>query len=175
MTETPTLETPRFILRPMAPEDVAALFPTFADEDAMRWWARAKFESEAELAEWLLDPGWTGRSWAAVPKAGGPAVARFIAKTAEREIAEIGYLVALGHQGQGIAREGLAAVIDLMFAEGHRKVFADVDPDNAASNRVVEALGFTLEATLRANWHTHIGTRDSLIWGLLKDEWPSQR
>ena len=37
------------------------------------------------------------------------------------------------------------------------------------------ALGFTLEARLRAEWETHIGVRDSLIWGLLEDEWKVAR
>jgi RimJ/RimL family protein N-acetyltransferase len=31
-------------------------------------------------------------------------------------------------------------------------------------------LGFTLEGRLRAEWQTHIGVRDSLIYGLLAEE-----
>ena len=40
-----------------------------------------------------------------------------------------------------------------------------------ASNRLLEGLGFTLEGRLRGEWETHIGVRDSYIWGLLAAEW----
>jgi ribosomal-protein-alanine N-acetyltransferase len=170
--EIPTLTTERFTLRPLGAEDVAPLFPTFADEEAMRYWAREPFTSEAELAGWLLDPAWGGRSWAAVPKDGGPTVGRFMAIGRLDGVAEVGYLVANHAQGQGVGRECLSAVLTQLFrAEGLRRVYADVDPDNAPSNRLVESLGFQLEGRMRANWHTHIGVRDSLIWGLLQDEW----
>lgn len=39
------------------------------------------------------------------------------------------------------------------------------------SIRLVERLSFRLEGRLRAEWETHIGVRDTLIYGLLKDEW----
>jgi RimJ/RimL family protein N-acetyltransferase len=65
----------------------------------------------------------------------------------------------------------VARLIDVLFEEGHRRVWADTDPDNAASNRLLERLGFTLDGRLRGEWHTHLGVRDALIWGLLRDEW----
>lgn len=173
--DTPTLTTERFTLRKLDERDVVPLFPTFADEDAMRYWSRAPFASEAELAEWLLDPAWDGRSWAAVA-GDGPALGRFMAAPRGEGVSEIGYLVVRDRQGEGIARECLAALLAHLFeAEGHRRLYADVDPDNAASNRLVERLGFTLEGRLRASWHTHIGVRDAFIWGLLRDEWGAAR
>ena len=53
---------------------------------------------------------------------------------------------------------------------GARRITADIDPDNQASIRVFERLGFTLEARLRGEWEMHIGVRDSLIYGLLRDD-----
>ena len=85
------------------------------------------------------------------------------------------WLVVRERQGEGIAREALSALIDHLFSvEGRRRVYADIDPDNIASNRLAESLGFTLEGRLREQWTTHIGRRDSLIWGLLASEWPAQ-
>jgi RimJ/RimL family protein N-acetyltransferase len=87
-------------------------------------------------------------------------------------VSEIGYATVLGRQGQGIGRECVAALISHLFAaEGLRRVWADVDPDNAGSNALLKSLGFTLEGWLRETWNTHIGVRDSLIWGLLAAEW----
>lgn len=66
-------------------------------------------------------------------------------------------------------------MIDLLIREeGHRRVFADTDPDNAASNALLATLGFQREGYLRAEWETHIGVRDTVLWGLLADEWTSR-
>lgn len=67
-------------------------------------------------------------------------------------------------------------VIDqLLITEGQRRVFADTDPDNRFSVGLLTKMGFVLEGHLRAEWETHIGVRDSLIFGLLRDEWLAHR
>ena len=173
-TSTPTLRTERFVLRPLVRTDAAALFPSFADAEVMRWWSRGPFESEEELAGWLVpESGWTGgRSWAVAEDDSAPAIARLAAIDRGDGVTELGYLVGRQWQGQGVARETVTALIGHLFAvEDRRRVFADTDPDNAASNRLLERLGFTLEGRLREHWTTHIGRRDSLIWGLLDHEW----
>ena len=174
---TPLLRTGRLVLRPLTRADAAALFPSFSDPEVMRFWSCAPFASEEELAEWLVpESGWEhGRSWAVAESEAGPAIARLSAIDRGDGITELGWLVVRERQGQGIAREALAALIDHLFAvERRRRLYADIDPDNAASNRLVETLGFTLEGRLREQWTTHIGRRDSLIWGLLANEWPPQ-
>ncbi len=52
-----------------------------------------------------------------------------------------------------------------------RRVMADTDPDNIGSIKLLEKLGFQREGYLREEWETHIGVRDSLIFGLLRNEW----
>ncbi|AKH41138.1 RimJ/RimL family protein N-acetyltransferase [Altererythrobacter atlanticus] len=171
---TPTLQTPRFILRELTRADAADLYPSFSDDAVMRWWSRGPFSSKEELADWLVpESGWEeGRSWAIVETEGGPVIGRLAAMDRGDGISEIAYLVVRGRHGEGVAKEALAALIDHLFrTEKRRRIYADVDPDNAASNRIVEKLGFTLEGRLRQAWTTHIGPRDSLIWGLLADEW----
>jgi ribosomal-protein-alanine N-acetyltransferase len=172
---TPTLRTPRFVLRELTRADTSALFPSFSDPDVMRWWSCGPFASEAELAEWLVpDSGWEeGRSWVVAENEAGPAIARLAALDRGDGISELGYLVIREWQGRGVARESLAALITHLFrVEERRRIYADADPDNAASNRLLESFGFTLEGRLRQHWTTHIGRRDSLIWGILADEWP---
>ena len=169
---TPTIETGRFILRELVAEDVEAFWPAFSDPDNMLWWSREAFTSREELADWLLATDWNGRSWAAVERGSGEPVCRVVAMPGMEGVSEIGYATVLGRQGQGIARECVAALISHLFtAEGMRRVWADVDPDNSASNALLKSLGFTLEGQLREAWNTHIGVRDSLIWGLLAQEW----
>ncbi|RKF21868.1 N-acetyltransferase [Altericroceibacterium spongiae] len=178
--DTPTIRTDRYILRKLVREDAAALFPSFSDDAMMRWWSCPPFVSLQALADWLVPAsGWEeGRSWAIIdaddPE--GLAIGRLAAMDRGDGVSEIAYLVAAERQGSGVARETLGALITHLFAaERRRRLYADVDPDNAPSNRLLETLGFTLEGRLREAWTTHLGRRDSLIWGLLDHEWPISR
>ena len=76
-------------------------------------------------------------------------------------------MIAPAARGRNLAARGLAQGIDFVFdKKGARRIFADIDPENTASIRVFEKLGFLREGVLRAEWETHIGVRDSLIMGL---------
>lgn len=165
-----TLHSARFILRPMTHADASALFPAFADAAVMQWWSRGPFTSEQELAEWLVpESGWDeGRSWAVAEYAGGPAIGRMAVMDRGDAVSELACLTIPQWQGRGLAREALGTLIHHLFEnERQRRLYADVDLDNAASNRLFESLGFTREGVLREAMTTHIGRRDSVIWGLL--------
>ncbi len=74
-------------------------------------------------------------------------------------------------RGKNLAARALAQAIDYVFdVKGARRIFADIDPDNIASIRTFEKLGFRHEGVLRGNWETHIGVRDSVMLGLLRDD-----
>jgi RimJ/RimL family protein N-acetyltransferase len=55
-------------------------------------------------------------------------------------------------------------------ALGLHRITADIDPDNSASISLFLRAGFQREGMLRGNWTTHIGVRDSVIMGKLRDE-----
>ena len=57
-----------------------------------------------------------------------------------------------------------------LFAEGARKLIAEIDAENHASLRLAEALGFTREGLLRAHETTHEGLRDVCLYGLLDSD-----
>lgn len=162
-------------LRPRRAEDADTLFATMADREAMRWWSRAPFGSVDELRAYLApDAGSSWQSWAIV-KAGDDRALGFVSAGPKREgISEIGYLLALEAQGKGYGRAAVTLLIDQLFAQGQRRIFADVDPDNQPSIALLTSLGFSLEGRLRAEWQTHIGLRDSLIYGLLVEEWAAR-
>lgn len=178
MTPEP-FATVRLAMRPVRIEDAEAAHAIFADVALMTYWTHAAHDrleqTVAALEERMAAPGWA--FWAITL----PADDRLIGTLAASEkrqggVFEIGYSLARAQSGCGYAREAVAGLIDRLFAQGARRVFADTDPDNATSNRLLEALGFTLEARLRGEWHTHIGVRDSLIWGrLATDPVPAAR
>lgn len=73
--------------------------------------------------------------------------------------ATVGYSIAVSEQGNGYATEAVAAVIGALFAEpGMHRIVASIDPQNTASRRVLEKLGFRFEgrslqsAFVRGEW-----------------------
>jgi RimJ/RimL family protein N-acetyltransferase len=172
--ETAVLVTPRLILRPRRVEDADAMFAAYSDAELMRYWSGPPHsdpaQTRAEFEQRSHDPAW--RSWAITLKGDDTAIGMLAAgEKRQGNVTELGYMLLRDHMGGGIAREAVSALIDRIFAEGQRKVFADTDPDNAASRGLLERLGFKLEGYLRAEWETHIGVRDTTIYGLLREEW----
>ncbi|MFD1786550.1 GNAT family N-acetyltransferase [Sphingomonas floccifaciens] len=164
----------RLAMRPQTVDDADWLFEGYGDADLMTWWSSAPHadvaETRAYLAPRIAKPDWRG--WAMIARDTGTPIGTLAAGEKRAGVAEIGYLLLRCHWGRGYAREGVSRLIDMLFAEGYRRIMADTDPDNIASNTLLTRLGFTCEGRLRAEWETHIGIRDSFIWGLLREEWP---
>ena len=170
MNNPPSIATPRFTLRPLRRSDAAALLPTLSDAAQCRFLSRLAFAGEEELWGWLADPDWDGRTWIA-EDAQGAVAGRFVAMPAHEDgVAEIGYITCAHRQGEGIARECTAALVDHLFGEGKRKLVAEVDARNTASIRLLERLGFTREALLREHETTHEGLCDVALYGLLASD-----
>ncbi len=85
------------------------------------------------------------------------AIARGSAKSAY-----LGYWIAEGLAGRGIMPTALALVVDHCFDVGLHRVEANIRPENAASRRVVEKLGFRLEGSraryihIAGEWRNHV-------------------
>lgn len=168
----PILESARLVLRPRRPDDAEALHRIYSDVDLMHWWSHGPHATLDETRERMAakSPEW--RCWS-ITMAGEDTAIGFVAACEKRQgdVTEIGYALARAHWGSGLAAEAVSRVIDQVFAEGQRRVFADTDPENAGSRALLERLGFKLEGYLRAEWETHIGVRDTTLYGLLRDEW----
>lgn len=170
MADVPTLKTERFTLRPLRREDAAALLPTLSDDGQCLYLTRPAFASEEELWGWLADPDWPGSTWIA-EDGHGEVVARFVAVPAhEPEVVEVGYITCMHRQRQGVAGEGMRALIAHLFATGVRKITAEVDTRNSGSVRLLEKLGFAREGHLREHEMSHVGLCDVYLYGLLSRE-----
>lgn len=86
--------------------------------------------------------------------------------------AEVGITLAPDYQGRGIATEALGAIIDWLFGDlDMHRVYAHTDDRNEAVQRLLERLGFRLEARLiEADWFK--GEWTTLrVYALLRKEW----
>jgi len=178
MTDTPVIPGERVRLRQLVQADAAALHIVYSDAEAMTWWSHAPHDTlaqtEAELSKRLGAADW--RAWAITLTDDDTAIGSVAAhEKRQGGVIEIGYSLQRSHWGRGIAREAIGLLIDYLFeVDGNRRIFADTDPENAPSNALLKRLGFTLEGRLRSEWETHIGVRDSFIWGLLRQEWQTR-
>ncbi|WP_394727326.1 GNAT family N-acetyltransferase [Altererythrobacter sp. GH1-8] len=173
---TPTLETERFILRPLVREDAEAFYPTLSDPEQCAFLLQPAFSSIDQLADWLCDREWDGRSWTAVDRENDECVARLVAVPAGDQQSGIGYITAAHRQGEGIAKECAGELMRYLFeAEQHHRLTAGTDPQNSASNRVLEKLGFRREAHFVKSVKTHMGWCDEYIWALLRSDWQARQ
>jgi RimJ/RimL family protein N-acetyltransferase len=84
---------------------------------------------------------------------------------------EIGYVLGRSYWRKGYAREALSALLlQLISDSGIRRVEAEVNPDNIASNALLVSLGFTLEGLRRERWMSESGPYGVNAYGLLASE-----
>ncbi|MHA6287745.1 GNAT family N-acetyltransferase [Maricaulis sp. CAU 1757] len=172
--DVPRLSSARLDLRPLRLSDASSLLPALQNEETMRFWSRGPLKDLAEAEHYLAwNIGTKGvQTWAITRSEDSDLALGWVALIDEKPgAAELGYILCPSARGKGHAREAVNEVLDYAFGpRGLRRVFADSDPENLASIRLLEAVGFQLEGRLRAAWHTHIGVRDSLIYGQIASD-----
>ena len=55
---------------------------------------------------------------------------------------ESGYVFHKGYWGKGYAKESCMALVRSAFVEGIHRIFAECDPENTGSWKLVESMGF---------------------------------
>ena len=163
-------------LRPLDPvADGPALHTIFGDPQCCLWLPEPAFAdidaTIAKLTDWTT--GFEKTSWAITLTPDGPAIGRIsLFNTGhDKDVWEAACMVSPTTRGQNIAARALSVAIEYLFATTTaRRIYADIDPDNHASIKTFEKLGFTREGVLRGEWVTHIGIRDSVIYGLLRTD-----
>jgi [ribosomal protein S5]-alanine N-acetyltransferase len=174
----PILKTGRLVLRQLRTDDAAELFKTLSDDLVMQYWSSGPHQNIDETKSyiaWNADADAEHKCWA-ITFDGKKAMGWVILLPHRKDSFELGYILGRQYWRQGYLSEAAEAVIDYAFRElKARRVMADTDPDNEASIGLLTKLGFRKEGHLRAEWETHIGIRDSLIFGLLGDDWKARR
>ena len=163
-----------------ASSDAEALARLHADTAAMRYWStepwtlgdRARAEGYLDAIDAGARNGDLLQFAARLP--GSTALVGWVTlyriDTTHRR-AEIGYLLDSRLWGRGLGRRMVGIALDHAFDTLLlHKIEADVDPRNAASCRLLEALGFQREGLLRQRWRTGGELQDSAIYGLIADE-----
>lgn len=173
--EFPVLRTRRLTLRQVEPADSAAFFRLRSDPEVMRYLDRPLAQSEDEVRDLIDKIRENYRNneailWA-ISLQNDPS---FIGNVCfwridkENHRAEAGYMLSPDFQNQGMMGEALRAALEYGFgALKFHSVEANVNPENAASIRLLEKTGFVREAYFRENYHYNNKFLDSAIYSLL--------
>lgn len=174
-----TVAGERVCLRALSLADTDALFSYYADPETMRYWAWPAYTERASAEKYIEEaqkssPEAGYLTWG-IARADDDAL---LGTCALHKIdlsngrSEIGYLLGRPHWGQGLATEAVACAVDYAFCVLKlRRLEADIDPRNTASQRVLERLGFTQEGYLKERWCVAGEVSDSALFGLLAHDW----
>lgn len=158
------IRTPRLLLRTARPDDLNAFHAVLSDPRATRWWSTPPHAT--------LDQT---RAWLDAMIANGPdhpdfvveLDGRVIGKAGFYEMPDVGYILHPDVWGRGLAAEAVGAAIDHVFRTHEVETLtADVDPENAASIRLLERLGFVRTGSGERTWNIGGAWKDSLYYGL---------
>jgi len=84
----------------------------------------------------------------------------------------IGYAVEPSEHGRGYGREALQLMVDYLFlAKEIHRIKANTDPENRASQRILEKAGFKKEGVSRKSSFVRGQWRDEYNYAILREEW----
>ncbi|UOE93236.1 GNAT family protein [Alkalihalobacillus sp. LMS39] len=177
----PSLETERLHLRKITKEDARSMFTYLSDADVMKHYGLAPFQSLEEVYDEIdwYDSLWKekkGIRWGIALKNEGEIIGScgFHNKVDRHFRTEIGFELKKEKWKTGIATEALNPILLYAFTEWQlQRVEALIEPENIASQRLVEKLGFQKEGLLRSYEYVSGQFDDLFMYSILRHEFTS--
>jgi RimJ/RimL family protein N-acetyltransferase len=95
----------------------------------------------------------------------------YVLHPASRQL-EIGYSLVPTERGKGYCTEATQLMVDYLFlSKESRRIQAQTDVRNVASQKVLEKVGFKKEGTLGKNLFVRGEWRDTYLYSILREEW----
>lgn len=170
----------RLALRELAIDDVEAVFAIYGSREAtehLSFTPRSREEVGSIVARSMASAKATPReeyALAVVVREGGELVgfARLALDPHQQQAATIGFALRPDAWGVGYGRETVRLLLSLAFADlDLHRVWAARAPLNAASEKTLLAAGMTEEGRIRGHVHVRGAWRDSIVYGILREEW----
>ena len=174
-TPFPNLETHRLLLRRITENDADAIYKLRSNPETMKYVPRPLAQSREDALNHIATinervENNTGINWAITLKGNDDFIGIIgnFRTEPENYRAEIGYMLLPEFQGKGIITEAIKAVIAYGFDEMKlHSIEAIIDPENIASEMVLQKNGFVKEAHLVENeWYAG-RFLDTVIYSIL--------
>ena len=156
-------ETERLILRRYKAEDIQDLFEYLSDEEVVKYepYRPLTFEEAKENLKWRIS---TEEMIAVELKVSNKMIGNVYLGKRDFEALELGYVFHRTYWGNGYAAESCSALIRQAFSNGVHRIYAECDPDNKNSWKLLEALGFQREAYFKKNVYFWKDKNGKAIW-----------
>jgi len=157
------IETERLVIRRFLPKDRDALFDYLSDEETLAFepYPPGKPEGlDSLLAERIASPEF----FAVEIKATGKVIGNVYLGKRDCDNAELGYVFNRRYWGKGFASEACGAAVGRAFKAGIHRVYAECDPKNVPSWKLLERLGFRREGFFRQNVWFRKDEKGNPIW-----------
>ena len=145
-----TITTRRLILRPFRDSDYDDLYEFLSqlENDEYEGYPGITYENVKEHLKYRVG---SEEYYAIELQASGKVIGNIYCGNRDYENKEVGYIINRDYQKKDYGSEALSAVIANAFAEGAHRVFAECDPLNERSWRLLEKVRLRREAHLREN------------------------
>lgn len=168
------IETENLILRNFLEEDFNDLFEYLSDPDVVLYepYKAMNKEEVMDNLKWRIS---TDEMVAVELKETHKMIGNVYLGSRDFEAVEIGYVFNKNYWGKGYAKEACMSLIKNCFENEIHRVYAECDPNNPNSWRLLESLGFDREAYLKENvyfWRDNCGNpiwKDTYIYSLLNN------
>lgn len=157
------IETERLILRRFMSTDYDDLFEFLfqLENDEFEGYPGITYENGKEHLAYRID---SQDFWAIALKDTGKVIGNIYCGTRDFDAAEVGFIINRNYQGRGYAGEALSAVIRNRFMSGTHRIYAECDPRNISSWKLLEKVGMKREAFFRKNIYFHKDNDGNPIW-----------
>ena len=155
--------TERLILRRYKKEDLQDLFEYLSDKEVVEYepYRPLTLNETKENLEWRIG---TDEMIAVELKNSNKMIGNVYMGKREFEALEMGYVFNRNYWGHGYAVESCKALIQQAFSNGIHRIYAECDPRNKSSWKLLEVLGFQREAHLRKNIYFWKDENEKAIW-----------
>ena len=168
-------ETERLILRRYQQEDLQDLFEYLSDREVVAYepYKPLTFDETKENLKWRVG---TDEMIAVELKKSRKMIGNVYMGKREFEALEMGYVFNRNYWGHGYAAESCRTLIQQAFSNGIHRIYAECDPFNERSWKLLEELGFQREAYFRKNvffWKDENGKeiwKDTYVYAKLNAE-----
>jgi len=178
-TNPPLLTTARLQLRGITQTDSDDLYAIYSDMKTLEYWGQDPVLSPAEAWNKIKDnmqyvKGGTAILWGIALRDSNRLIGTCTIFRINRQNknGEAGFILNRAHWGKGLMTEAMSHVLDYTFNElDFHRLEADTDPKNTASLALLKKLGFQREGYFRERWFVHGKWHDSVMLGLLRNEY----
>lgn len=156
-------ETDRLILRRYKKSDLSDLYEYLSDKEVVKFepYKPMNMQDAENSLDWRIS---TDEMVAVELKSNHKMIGNVYLGKRDFDALEIGYVFNQKYWGKGYAKESCMELIKLAFSDGIHRIYAECDPQNTSSWRLLEKLGFEREAHLRKNIYFWKNEENMPIW-----------